>query len=43
MLGTYIAYSFATHIGGALGFWGGIVATALIVAVIGILIESMER
>ena len=29
MLGTYIAYSFATKIGGALGFWGGIVATAL--------------
>ena len=39
MLGTYIAYSFATHIGGALGFWGGIIATALIVAVIGMLIE----
>jgi branched-chain amino acid transport system permease protein len=35
MLGTYIAYSFATHIGGGLGFWGGIVATALIVGVIG--------
>ena len=29
MLGLYIAYSFATHIGGVLGFWGGIVATAL--------------
>ena len=39
MLGTYIAYSFATHIGGALGFWGGIIATALIVAVVGMLIE----
>src|SRR5476649_1161050 len=39
MLGTYLAYSFATHIGGALGFWGGIVATALIVGVIGALIE----
>src|SRR5690242_1962920 len=39
MLGTYIAYSFATHIGGVLGFWGGIVATSLIVAVIGIVIE----
>src|ERR1022692_883452 len=35
MLGTYIAYSFATHIGGGLGFWGGIVTTALIVGVIG--------
>ena len=39
MLGTYIAYSFATHIGGALGFWGGIVATALVVGIIGALIE----
>src|SRR5450631_2249897 len=39
MLGTYIAYSFATHIGGALGFWGGIVATALVVGAIGALIE----
>ena len=35
MLGTYIAYSFATKIGGVFGFWGGIVATALIVGVMG--------
>src|SRR5450830_1454048 len=41
MLGTYIAYSFATHIGGALGFWGGIVATALVVGAIVALIEVM--
>src|SRR6476661_3741356 len=39
MLGTYSAYSFATYIGGVLGFWGGIVATAVIVAVVGMLIE----
>ena len=39
MLGTYIAYTFATHIGGAFGFWGGIVATALVVGVVGALIE----
>jgi ABC-type branched-subunit amino acid transport system permease subunit len=39
MLGTYIAYSFATRIGGAIGFWGGIVATALIVGAIGMAIE----
>jgi len=39
MLGIYIAYSFATGIGGALGFWGGIVATALVVGLIGALIE----
>ena len=41
MLGTYIAYSFATRIGGALGFWGGIVATALIVGALGALIEVL--
>lgn len=39
MLGTYIAYSLAMKIGGALGFWGGIVLTALIVGAIGALIE----
>lgn len=41
MLGIYIAYSFATRIGGGLGFWGGIVATALIVCVLGALIEIL--
>src|SRR6476661_10990587 len=41
MLGTYIAYSFATHFNGALGFWGGIVATALIVGTLGALIEIL--
>src|ERR1019366_5163070 len=41
MLGTYLAYSFATRIGAALGFWGGIVATALVVGAIGALIEVM--
>jgi branched-chain amino acid transport system permease protein len=41
MLGTYIAYSFATQIGGTLGFWGGIVATALIVGALGALIEVL--
>ena len=41
MLGTYIAYSFATRIGGALGFWGGIVATALVVGALGALIEVL--
>ncbi|HEX3858586.1 MAG TPA: branched-chain amino acid ABC transporter permease, partial [Pseudolabrys sp.] len=39
MLGTYIAYTFATRIGGVLGFWGGIVATAVVVGIIGALIE----
>src|SRR5579875_3434623 len=41
MLGTYIAYSFATHVGGAFGFWGGIVATAVLVGLIGGLIEIL--
>src|SRR5665213_3547997 len=39
MLGTYIAYTFVTHIGGVLGFWGGIAATAIVVGAIGALIE----
>jgi ABC-type branched-subunit amino acid transport system permease subunit len=41
MLGTYIAYSFATRLGGVLGFWGGIVATAILVGAIGGLIEVL--
>jgi ABC-type branched-subunit amino acid transport system permease subunit len=41
MLGTYIAYTFATSIGGVLGFWGGIVATALVVGALGALIEMV--
>jgi branched-chain amino acid transport system permease protein len=41
MLGTYIAYSFVTRFGGALGFWGGLVLTALIVGAIGALIERV--
>jgi branched-chain amino acid transport system permease protein len=41
MLGTYIAYSFATRLGGVLGFWGGIVATAILVGAIGALIELL--
>ena len=39
MLGTYIAVTWATAMNGALGFWGGIVAAALIVGVLGALIE----
>src|SRR5689334_18661135 len=39
MLGTYIAYSFATWLGGGLGFWGGIVAAAMAVAIVGAIIE----
>jgi ABC-type branched-subunit amino acid transport system permease subunit len=39
MVGTYVAYTFSTRIGGAFGFWGGIVATALLVGTLGALIE----
>jgi branched-chain amino acid transport system permease protein len=41
MLGTYIAYSFATKIGGVIGFWGGILATAILVGAIGAIIEIL--
>lgn len=41
MLGTYIAYTLATKVGGAFGFWGGIVLTALFVGVIGAAIEML--
>ena len=41
MLGTYIAVTLVTAIGGPLGFWGGIVASAIIVAIIGALIEVL--
>ena len=39
MLGTYLAWTFATKVGGALGFWGGILATAVIVGALGAVIE----
>jgi branched-chain amino acid transport system permease protein len=39
MVGLYLAYTFATSIGEALGFWGGILAAALLVAALGALIE----
>jgi branched-chain amino acid transport system permease protein len=39
MLGAYIAVTLVTSVGGALGFWGGIVATAVIVGLIGAAIE----
>jgi branched-chain amino acid transport system permease protein len=40
MLGAYIAVSCASKLGGALGFWGGLLAAALAVALLGALIES---
>ncbi len=39
MLGTYIAYSIATRVGGGLGYWGAMIAAALAVGLIGALIE----
>ena len=39
MLGTYIAVTLATAIGGAVGFWGGVVASAIIVGLMGAVIE----
>jgi branched-chain amino acid transport system permease protein len=41
MLGAYFAYSLTERIAGAIGFWGGIVAAALIVAAIGVIVEMV--
>jgi branched-chain amino acid transport system permease protein len=41
MVGTYLAYTFATKFGGALGFWGGIAATAILVGLFGAVIEFL--
>src|SRR5207253_725945 len=41
MLGAYIAYSCAAKLGGPLGFWGGMLAAAAAVALLGALIELM--
>jgi branched-chain amino acid transport system permease protein len=41
MVGLYLAYTFATTVGGMLGFWGGIVAAALVVAALGAVIEML--
>jgi branched-chain amino acid transport system permease protein len=41
MLGAYIAYTCASTLGGVLGFWGGLVATAAAVALVGALIEIL--
>jgi branched-chain amino acid transport system permease protein len=41
MLGTYIAVTLVAAVGGPLGFWGGIVASAIIIGVIGAVIELL--
>src|SRR4029077_19097003 len=39
MVGLYLSYTSATAVGGTRGFWGGIVAAALIIGVLGAAIE----
>jgi branched-chain amino acid transport system permease protein len=39
MLGTYVAATIASRFAGGLGFWGGIVATALLIGLVGAAIE----
>jgi len=41
MLGAYVAFTLTERFSGALGFWGGIVAAALIVALAGVLVEML--
>lgn len=41
MLGAYVAYSLTERFAGAIGFWGGIVVAALIVAAIGVVVEML--
>jgi len=41
MLGAYVAFTLTERFSGALGFWGGIVAAALVVAVVGVIVEML--
>jgi branched-chain amino acid transport system permease protein len=41
MLGAYVAFTLTERFSGAFGFWGGILAAALIVAVMGVLVEMV--
>jgi branched-chain amino acid transport system permease protein len=41
MLGAYIAFTLTERLEGALGFWGGIIVAALVVAVVGVLVEMV--
>ena len=40
MLGAYIAFTLTEYFSSAVGFWGGIVAAALVVALVGAIIEA---
>src|SRR6201991_1504158 len=41
MIGAYVAFTLTERFSGALGFWGGIVAAALVVAILGVLVEMV--
>src|SRR5262245_45525942 len=41
MLGAYVAFTLTERFAGALGFWGGIVVAALVVAAVGVLVEMV--
>ena len=41
MLGAYVAFTLTERFSGALGFWGGIVVAALVVAVVGVIVEMV--
>src|SRR5260370_18640609 len=41
MLGAYVAFTLTERFSGAFGFWGGVIAAALIVAVVGVLVEMV--
>jgi branched-chain amino acid transport system permease protein len=41
MLGAYVAYTLTERLSGTLGFWSGIVVAALVIAVLGVLIEMV--
>src|ERR1700749_2005165 len=41
MLGAYVAFTLTERFSGPLGFWGGVVAAALIVAAVGVLVEMV--
>src|SRR3984893_16934789 len=41
MLGAYVAFTLTEQFSGAIGFWGGVVVAALIVAAVGVLVEMV--
>lgn len=41
MLGAYVAFTLTERLSGAIGFWAGIVVAAIIVAVLGVLVEML--